>query len=677
MAELLILDDDAVADAGRVALDLTPFVAEDGPSWGDAEIEAARVQATYGEMVADFRIPNRTITVGLVLRDAGGYTFDEIRTALQAKVALFQQRGGWVTRECGSGIVHADVVGATLKLGGSTMAALGLADKDAVLTLECRPDWYGDERELDALTETTDPALVAVLQEASSDAVIAGDYPGRVRIVVTEADGETRRGVLWGLRSRYYDDAATAALVYAAEDLTPLDAAEVATSGIISGAAGGAVIRHSALGSSWTPVLSTEIAGVGQMTHRGSYRVWARVYSPSDARVRLVWAVGDLDHPGENASVVVPGHNGLYVIDLGEIRLDKSPTGTHYWQGMIQAYADGGGSIQVDELYLQPVDDGCGQIVASLTSELGTDVIARDAFDQTAGALSGKAAPVGGNWSGSGDSDDFSVETSGRTAQRTATSDSSLSAGRRAVLTSVDVDDVLVSVDVKIADSTTNWTAWQGVIARYVDASNYLLAVWRPDLVEIEVYKVIAGSLSSLLGLTGVDGVTPVSVPDAWITLRIAVLANGDWMVFAGRQQQVRLIAAGNDSALATGGALESGAVGFYDARQLAGAATRQYDNFWATTPNFDAAIHASQTLEIRTDGCYRENADGSASTVIVPRGSLPRLPVSGLEERPVELFLLASRGDFDRLPDRGIDDLSARVFYRPCWLFVPDGSGS
>jgi hypothetical protein len=36
-------------------------------------------------------------------------------------------------------------------------------------------------------------------------------------------------------------------------------------------------------------------------------------------------------------------------------------------------------------------------------------------------------------------------------------------------------------------------------------------------------------------------------------------------------------------------------------------------------------------------------------------------------------VFLKASRGDMDSLPDSGIDALSAQVFYRPSWLFVPE----
>ncbi len=42
------------------------------------------------------------------------------------------------------------------------------------------------------------------------------------------------------------------------------------------------------------------------------------------------------------------------------------------------------------------------------TSIVAGAFTARDEFDQTAGALTGKVAPVGGTWAGAGDADDFS-----------------------------------------------------------------------------------------------------------------------------------------------------------------------------------------------------------------------------------------------------------------------------
>jgi len=67
-----------------------------------------------------------------------------------------------------------------------------------------------------------------------------------------------------------------------------------------------------------------------------------------------------------------------------------------------------------------------------------------------------------------------------------------------------------------------------------------------------------------------------------------------------------------------------------------------------------------------------REDSTGTAygpvSQVI---GDLPRLPPT-VQGRTTEVFIKASRGDFDTLPDTGIDDLSARITYRPVWLTVP-----
>ena len=69
----------------------------------------------------------------------------------------------------------------------------------------------------------------------------------------------------------------------------------------------------------------------------------------------------------------------------------------------------------------------------------------------------------------------------------------------------------------------------------------------------------------------------------------------------------------------------------------------------------------------------FREDTDGTAYAKIDSHvGCLPRLPPSGLENRKVELYVKASRGDFDQFPDAGIDDVSARVTYRPAWLLTP-----
>ena len=102
-------------------------------------------------------------------------------------------------------------------------------------------------------------------------------------------------------------------------------------------------------------------------------------------------------------------------------------------------------------------------------------------------------------------------------------------------------------------------------------------------------------------------------------------------------------------------------------------AATRTYDNFAAWIPTPDAVTFASRSTQLTTDGHYRLDSGGTAygPVSIRHRQTSRRLPVGGLEGRTTQVFLKASRGDFDQLPDTGIDDISARVYYRPCWLNV------
>jgi hypothetical protein len=96
-------------------------------------------------------------------------------------------------------------------------------------------------------------------------------------------------------------------------------------------------------------------------------------------------------------------------------------------------------------------------------------------------------------------------------------------------------------------------------------------------------------------------------------------------------------------------------------------------DNLQAWVPTPDAVIFQAQSAELRTDGTFRQTADGTGwGPTNPPTGDLLRMPPSGLEGRDVEFFLKASRGDFDQLPDSADDGLQAQVFYRPSWLVVP-----
>jgi hypothetical protein len=169
----------------------------------------------------------------------------------------------------------------------------------------------------------------------------------------------------------------------------------------------------------------------------------------------------------------------------------------------------------------------------------------------------------------------------------------------------------------------------------------------------------------------------PITTASTSSTRRLQLLvdAAGRWMVWAGvPDTALPLLIQGQDSAFATGGGLASGKPGFYDYRADGLALTRNYDNFAAWVPPVDAVIHASQSLQLTTEGMFREDSGGAAyGPVSWVEGDLPRIPPAHPEARTMELFLKASRGDLQDLPDSGIDDISARMTYRPCSLYVPE----
>jgi hypothetical protein len=680
-AQILEHYEAGVNGAGRTAIDITDWVDVEGIDWGEAVTTTYSAAAERGDIPVDYRVPNRQITIPLNLIERGGTTFATIRDRIQAKAGLWQAEGGWIARVPPSGgTVYADVTNASLRLSGAWEQAHKSRDTEAVLTLEAKPDFYKGEVTLSDHTETTEPHIIF------TETGIDGHYPGRVRIVVDEDDAETQRGLIWGLRSRHYSSATTARLEYDAELLTKMGTTAFATlTGAHPGGANNAVL-NSDIGTGWTPILNTNDNGTGAyMTHTGSYRVWARVYSPStsatvDVKLRFVWDVGDLVNPVENAIWEFPqSASQFYLADLGEIRLDPPTVGTHRWQGQIQAKGSAGGEdVYIDHLWFQPLDEGAGVLRAPLAPAVGlADYTGRDEFNQSAGALTGKTASVGGVWAGAGDADDFTVETSGHTAQRTAVSDTAgnYTNGRFAISGASAMTTTLVQIDATFTSGTLAGAEYAGVIARYTNTSNFLLLTWHPNQGTLELYKVVAGVATSIYSENNL--LAPITTASTSSTRRLQLLvdAAGRWMVWAGvPDTALPLLIQGQDSAFATGGGLASGKPGFYDYRADGLALTRNYDNFAAWVPPVDAVIHASQSLQLTTEGMFREDSGGAAyGPVSWVEGDLPRIPPAHPEARTMELFLKASRGDLQDLPDSGIDDISARMTYRPCSLYVPE----
>ena len=190
---------------------------------------------------------------------------------------------------------------------------------------------------------------------------VPGTVPGLGRMDITDCSGNSQLWATWGQRhSRLGAAAATTDMFYEAEAMTPVNAAVIVTG--FAGASGSEVVQISSLpAASWVSFLATElVSGSAQLTHTGSYNVWARAYSSTGTpQLQLQWGVGSLSVPTTNAPTTLPATSGFYLVNLGVVQLQTPPQGTMQWFGSVQAYSTlGGDNVSVDCLYLQPLDDG-------------------------------------------------------------------------------------------------------------------------------------------------------------------------------------------------------------------------------------------------------------------------------------------------------------------------------
>lgn len=628
MSETIVLDATGIA-VNRTQLDITSWVAAAGPDWGDAAIQAYMATAAVGEVRLHYRLPNRQIKIPLTLKAVGATSFATIRSQVQAKVGLLQREGGWIMRQVGATPLYADIQSATLHLGGSMMQAYLGYDVDAVLSLECLPDWYGDEVTLSTHTETTLPHLFF------TEATINGNYPGRARIVATNGTTVDQHGLLWGIRSRTYNAGTTTAMFYEAEALTPVNGAAGTA---LAGASGGSAVTISTIPSGrWVSMLNTNmVSGTTSLTHVGSYRVWARAYSATGVpQLRFQWGAGGLSSPIVNNPVVLPGTAAFYMVDLGSMRLDAPPIMPNQWLGVVQANVSVGNTpVAIDCLYFQPLDEGAGKLIyappsspASSIADGGSPGTAVDATGVgTVAWINSVNALVRDNFStfaslssGSPKSHYLKAAAFGFNIPAGATIVGIQATVAHGAGTSGILDNQISLVKAGTVQSTDKSSAslWPGG-----GGSVSVLATY--------------GSNTDLWGTTW----TPTDINNSGFGLAVSA----QWQSGGPNTAYVDWVGIAIWYTLASG---------------------------FTVAP--DAVIAASGTAELRTDGMYRQSTGGTiyapVSTVI---GDLPRVPPSGLEGRTLQVFLKQTRGNFANEPDSAIDDMSAAIKYRPSFLLTP-----
>lgn len=495
-----------------------------------------------------------------------------------------------------------------------------------------------------------------------------GDLPALGRLVVG-ATSQDQWACHVGVQSQHYDAASTAALSFNGTDLTPLGTSTDT----------GSAIRNTDLVPTWQTIGSTEIAGTGHMTHLGDFQVWVRTRRPTgnagEVSLRLAYAQGSTFRtPTTNPEVIFDANEREGVdcwVSLGQVNLRVPVQGTNKWEGRFEAKSSVvGDEIDIKAVRLFPVTEGYIELSALQAFETPTPFSARDEFDQTAGALTGKVAPVGGTWTvvtGSG-ATDFQVETTGNTAEHTAAA-----ANKRMVsVGTTNYTDIVVQTDLKFSVYTSAGLSL-GLFARCDGA-----AVANAFLANVSVGTTAGVPYANLTAGVPVAFSNDISPPvaGAWYTMRALIRANGAYAVwfFPRGSSAGSPLAVGQDAALATAGARATGRIGLYDVNNGAVAATRNYDNFAAWVPTASAAIFSGRELELRHNAAEREETTANEwSTVPLRDGKYLRIPAGGMEGRTARLAVAAYRNDPDTMGNDNDDALTATLYGTPVYLSVPE----
>lgn len=628
----VILDPPSVA-TGRTPLNINELslqVYQAGIDWGESEMQAYEAeQQVWGSTVIDGRWPNRMVTIPLLAGadDSDQSEFETALTQLRQKVALFQREGGWLKRNTAADVgMYADVVNASLVLP-DVLGETGNVEPNISLVLECLPDFYGTPIVLDTLSG--EGAITGVLTLGGAPAYIEGDHPGRAQITVSDASGNDQLGLLWGLRGRYYDPAPTAALSYQAELMTPLNGAMLTS---LAGSSGAAALEQSDLpGGAWVSILLTDLLDGGPLTHVGSYGVWVRAYSPAATpALRLLWGVGGLAVPVSNPAVTLPGAGGLYLVNLGQVRVDPASVGVTQWSGAVQVMAQNAGdAIALDEVFLVPLDEGAGQlsyvplppassVLTTMNTQTGTTFGGGTVPWVDPGALNGPTSFPSVSFPG-GIGEEFSEYLNGTGCGFQIPSGATIQGigvliSRYATGAIADAAVHMLKAGAVVGSSHAALGAWaQGPFeSSYGGPSDLWGATWLPA-------DINAGGFGVALEVTNVAPVASFA------------------LVYAIAVQVYYTLASGFTIAQ-------------------------------------DAVMYADQSAALRYDGCSRTDPTGSVyGPVSQVSGDLPRIPCSGMEGRSVQLFCKPSRGDLNVLPDSAPSDaLTVTVSYRPSYIFRP-----
>ena len=483
--------------------------------------------------------------------------------------------------------------------------------------------------------------------------ILVDDVPGQVpafgELTLTDGSTQVRNHVEVGVQHKYNLSAPEPVQLNAVTQITALAGVSQTRAGSIATN----VIRGSVTTS------PSAICQAASQPHYGRWKVRVRVQAAlAGVSIRLAHRAGSAPFTREKWKRV-PGPDTWFDIDLGTVNIPRL-SGTHTADFRVEVRTSSTSTnLDVDVMYFEPADGYTRLRGAATLDPPGSAAVAEDNFDaHAAGSLAGKTPTVStGNWSGAGDVVDFSTG-SGVIARAETADAAGIQSGRFAICGTGVVAGVTASVDLVVDPTTTNSTRSAGLLLRYVDINNFLVAY----IEQVRVAAGIDGSDPAYAVIAERAASTNTELARVFIgspprggSLTAAMTATVDtagavkfYVGLNGETSALRLSTV--DSTLATGGALDDGMVGLWDWNPSAAIATRTFDNFTASPmENNLPAINSGRSLTLLHNAAYTQNPAGTQTGLTpIRQGNYLKLPPETRNSTRSRITVKARRVDVD-----------------------------
>jgi hypothetical protein len=622
-----------IANRAELGLDDIGLAIRGEPDWGDSEHELFLIRQALGEVPADRHPPNRNVQLQLMVMQEGAVNLAEAASKLQKKVGLWQREGGFVRRDFDasggfSTSVAQQVYGAALGGLQGWMFAHRKKAPDVTLNLVTGPYVYGTTAVESATFKSE--GLPHLKWEIES---VKGSAPGLVRVTVKNEDASDWKGLLHSIESRYLAPVetrtTTADAFYECEKLT------LSGGSFKEGSAGssGASRVQVKLTAGFINVLSSKIPTAGHMTHTGVRRVWLRAQDfgavAENIELKLEWRALGSSRWTANRPVRIPvGSSEFSKIDLGEARLETAILGEQRWEWRLLARARSGtGEIGLDCMFFLTTE----QFLA-LSTPSATQIA-----DFQSEKPPTKVEDIAGGGEGAAWTNPENAKASDNvyaTLKGGAFSSHQLKATGFgfAIPVGATITAVVVSIEKKFSGLTT------GSITDKV--------------VQLVKGGVVSGTNKASIGhvWNTVDEVVNYGY-DLWgLTLTPADVNAANFGVVLGIEQ---LQLEGKEC--------------------IASVDQIKITVYYTEAVDENRVCFAGRSIELRSDGVYRQHITDEVWARGVPDGFLPYAPPSGLEGRAARGIIVPSKGDHLAQGDAGMHKLSAVVRYFPGYHFTSE----